>query len=87
LKPKLEEMASIKPLSTTEIAHELAQLDTNYKVTDASIRKIGQLLSKNDFIKRNKKVNGSSIKSWVIKRNNQGLSYMYDINKPLFGEN
>lgn len=80
-------MASIKPLSTTEIAHELAQLDTNYKVTDASIRKIGQLLSKNDFIKRNKKVNGSSIKSWVIKRNNQGLSYMYDINKPLFGEN
>jgi len=42
LKPKLEEMASIKPLSTTEIAHELAQLDTNYKVTDASIRKIGQ---------------------------------------------
>ena len=74
-------------LTTTEIAYEFATMETSYKVTDASIRKIGQLLSKNDFKKKNKKTGGNSVKAWAIKRVNRMSLAMMQPKVPMFQDN
>ncbi len=74
-------------LTTTEIAREFAEMDGSYKVTDASIRKIGQLLSKNEFNKRNRKTNGTSLKAWAVQRTNRMFSVPAQQKSPMFQGN
>lgn len=74
-------------LTTTEIAREFAELDSSYKITDASIKKIGQLLSKNEFNKRNRKTNGTSLKAWAVQRTNRMFSVPTQQKSPMFQDN
>jgi hypothetical protein len=98
LKPLEEELFTrcfVKPgtgdavelLTTTEIAREIMSMDSAYKVTEASIKKIGQLLSKRDFKKKSKRNDGASVKAWQLKRVQQQIQFTYQTNKPLFQEN
>lgn len=73
--------------TTGEIARKLAELESTYKVTDASIRKIGQLLSKNYFVKKSKKLNGTSVKVWCLKYAPEVMNMSYIPKKPLFQSN
>jgi hypothetical protein len=74
-------------LTTTEIARDFAELDNSYKVTDASIRKLGQLLSKNEFTKKNKKTGGTSVKAWAVQRANRMFSVAAQPAQPMFQVN
>ncbi|MDR3596515.1 VapE domain-containing protein [Clostridium sp.] len=58
-------------LTTTEIAHEFAEIDNSYRMSDASIRKIGQLLNKEGFSKGRKKRGSNYVYAWDIKRVNR----------------
>lgn len=74
-------------LTTTEIAREFAEMESSYKVTDASIRKIGQLLSKNEFVKKGRKIAGTSPKAWVVQRTNRMFSVPAQQKSPMFQDN
>lgn len=55
-------------MTTTEIAQVFSKEIKSYKITDASIRKIGQILNKNDFYKTTIKRGKSPIKCWKVQR-------------------
>ncbi len=58
-------------VTTTEIATVFAENSLSYKITDASIRKIGQLLNKYGFEKHSIKRNGVSVKCWMVSKKNK----------------
>jgi len=80
-------LANANLLTTTEVAYEIAGIEYSYKVTDASIRKFGQLLSKNGFTKKSKKVGGNSVKAWVVKRVDRMTIATPEHAVPMFQEN
>lgn len=57
-------------MSTTKIAEVFAENSSSYKISDASIRKIGQILAKYGFTKKSSKQNGVSNKCWLVHQKN-----------------
>jgi hypothetical protein len=55
-------------MTTTEIAQAFAESSSSYKITDASLKKLGQLLGKHGFERRNVKHNGVSLKRWIVQK-------------------
>ena len=55
-------------MTTTEIAQTFAESSSSYKITDASLKKLGQLLGKHGFERRNVKINGVSLKRWLVQK-------------------
>ena len=55
-------------MTTTEMAHVFSDNSHGYKITDASLKKLGQILGKLGFEKKNVKRSGVSQKCWLVER-------------------
>jgi hypothetical protein len=62
--------ATATPMTTTEIAQVFNDISQSYKVTDASLKKLGQILGKLGFEKKNVKRSGMSKKCWLVQKRN-----------------
>lgn len=63
-----QSVASAVALTATEIAQVFAERSPSYRVTDSSIKKIGQILKKYGFINKSVKRGGASIKCWMVEK-------------------
>ena len=66
VKPQYESNAD--KLTTTEIAKILAENNPTFRITSASLKKIGEALTKMGYTKKSIKREGSSLKRWLVKR-------------------
>jgi len=53
-------------LQTSEIAQLLNSKSPTLRITDATLRKLGQVMKGLGFTKKNKKVNKNSVKGWMV---------------------
>ena len=71
-KPKY--ISAATGMTTTEIANVFAENNSSYKASNASIKKLGEILTLLGYEKKTVKVDGSPRKKWMVQRSNYPLS-------------
>ena len=65
---KPEYVSSASSMTTTEIANVLSNSNLSFKVTNASLKKIGDAMNKLGYEKKSIKKDGKPLKCWLVKR-------------------
>jgi hypothetical protein len=63
-----EYASSASSMTTTEIANVLSNSNLSFKVTNASLKKIGEAMNKLGYEKKSIKKDGKPLKCWLVKR-------------------